>query len=613
MEIEIYQHNSNIENYEPIIIDIETKDNKEDNTEINGPNPDESDNELSYLQKTYTHKSITNDDIIYFLTCTNFDQLFEYLLTFTSDISVSYLIEAFTQINDKNNELNSLYYKAKIKDSYSIFLNDKFLDWDDYIGEFYINLFCYTNPKHLQFGTGDAKTLRGRNKDIINSILTSITHLKKKKLYNLTQRTKEFAIKSWDVVDYPYLQLFIHTFYIRDEIKKANLVFELNNYAKRKDIKLILILISIFKVKHGEIISFYELIENIIVFEKDNSLEPIQKLLRPSSSLTEHKKLLIHTIDMLVFYRLEKIAARLIQFYKLSPDDYPQISSGLLMGTSNYFYNEFSKGLMTIQNLGELFCKYPNCLINICNKLQRNKFNKEALYLIEKYNLNNLSNKQLNSMYNQLKKSKITKFIEKEDIFGPTDNECLSISKLYNNVKFINGENELLLIEFYSSLANSKILSLDSEWSPISTIFIKAQVNILQICTDKLEIYLLDIPVLNKNPAFNENMKKYFEDPSIIKIGFSFKNDIVMFKQANLTFFDNMKGFKEITDMFIKSKYWKDQMKMSLNEVFKSIFNVGICKSEQMSNWELRPLRKSQQHYASVDVYVLIMIYNKIV
>ena len=31
-----------------------------------------------------------------------------------------------------------------------------------------------------------------------------------------------------------------------------------------------------------------------------------------------------------------------------------------------------------------------------------------------------------------------------------------------------------------------------------------------------------------------------------------------------------------------------------------------ICKGEQMSNWELRPLRKTQMHYGALDAYVLI-------
>ena len=44
---------------------------------------------------------------------------------------------------------------------------------------------------------------------------------------------------------------------------------------------------------------------------------------------------------------------------------------------------------------------------------------------------------------------------------------------------------------------------------------------------------------------------------------------------------------------------------MGLAAVCQRVMEHKLCKKEQMSNWENRPLRYSQEHYGAMDAWVL--------
>ena len=50
-----------------------------------------------------------------------------------------------------------------------------------------------------------------------------------------------------------------------------------------------------------------------------------------------------------------------------------------------------------------------------------------------------------------------------------------------------------------------------------------------------------------------------------------------------------------------------------LKYMCNEVLGVDLCKYEQCSFWENRPLKQSQIHYAAIDALVCISLYKKII
>lgn len=58
----------------------------------------------------------------------------------------------------------------------------------------------------------------------------------------------------------------------------------------------------------------------------------------------------------------------------------------------------------------------------------------------------------------------------------------------------------------------------------------------------------------------------------------------------------------------LSSRHW---VRLCLNLLL--IINLGkqLSKFEQISNWSLRPLRRTQLHYGAMDAYILVKLYEE--
>ena len=195
-----------------------------------------------------------------------------------------------------------------------------------------------------------------------------------------------------------------------------------------------------------------------------------------------------------------------------------------------------------------------------------------------------------------------------KDTFGPLTPNCLGYTREEINVVFIDNYTDLNK-NFDLYMKNTEFIGIDTEWRDSLEINVKIKTSIMQLSDfEGKNVLILDFIELNKEPNFEDNFIKLFMNKKFIS--YDFNSDLSHFDDKLILFFKEKAEIIDIPKIYFK-KYKKNCPKLS--KLCEEIFGKPLCKYEQCLNWEKRPLRESQLHYAAVDSIICCLIYKKII
>ena len=230
------------------------------------------------------------------------------------------------------------------------------------------------------------------------------------------------------------------------------------------------------------------------------------------------------------------------------------------------------------------------------------KLGREKKYLLTK------ANKFLfDSIFNyKLPKISLSKYIP-EDKFGPHNTNCFNLDKKKVHVSFIDTLSKFTehSIKYFQ---HSKIIGVDSEWKQQFYARNKEFCSIIQLANyDEKNVMILDMLKLTKEKEFVELFEKYFGNK--IFVGYAF--DSSDFEHFSIGI---QNTFKKVMLIDLRDLYQYKYLKKAkgLKYMCSEVLGIEICKYEQCSFWENRPLKQSQMHYAAIDALVCVSLYKKI-
>ncbi|XP_049688249.1 exonuclease mut-7 homolog isoform X5 [Accipiter gentilis] len=348
---------------------------------------------------------------------------------------------------------------------------------------------------------------------------------------------------------------------------------------------------------------------------------------------------------------LSKLVFRLLDRFNVDPGLCPNVINQRHLRTLNYlFYKRFVEKTMTQENwtdhvqstVGEnrwLQGHLIQLLISYCDLKTAARWAQHC----------NLPKEMLPyGVADELQKLQIQERVEeatKADNYEESkkkDHYQLPIPRA--NIHFLQTWEETLQC-WEKVLQPGQVVGIDMEWRPSFGMVGKPRVSLLQIALND-EVFLLDLPRLLEHAETEGGKEKLphfiqmlYSDAAITKLGYGMSGDLSSLAATWPALKDTDKQAQGVVDLLTVDKQlqkssidWKKgaqkvdvlcpeqsnedrgfrQPEKGLSLLVQHVLGKPLDKTEQLSNWEKRPLREEQILYAASDAYCLLEIYEKL-
>lgn len=256
-----------------------------------------------------------------------------------------------------------------------------------------------------------------------------------------------------------------------------------------------------------------------------------------------------------------------------------------------------------------------NILLSIILKEERNikhliKMLSESYYRTISISIPNykvLSSKYLDTI---LKSYSIQNRLIESDEFKPYSANSFTIDSNKTEVIMIDKSNYMIHFELMKgSLWTSLCVGIDTEWKSSTNAFDPlCPVSIIQLSSfDEKFIFIIDIYTGVNDQNYMKIMTELMKRSKFVGFGFNSSDMKILPMIISSAFQDNI---VDIQDIYREKVDKKVTTVPSLKNTVKEILNLNMCKVEQCSNWNRRPLRKAQMHYAAVDALMCVKLYK---